>query len=356
MTLTTGDDHITVRMYNVGFGDAFLLVLPGPDRPRRILVDCGSHPSGPGPRPMAKVVGSIIADVTDQDGVARIDVVVGTHRHRDHVSGFENGGWDAVEVGEVWMPWTEHPTNPEAKRIRERQAGLAQALTLALAAAGDNDPAKALAANALPNARAMQTLHRGFAGNPKRRFLPATAKVVTRVVCAPLRAAGIEVHALGPARDAEIIRDMDPPAGAGYLRFNGADGAEPFRSPFGPQWTIEARALAADPRLKGILLGGNEKTHVEASAQSDAFGIAVALEKAINGTSLVLALRQRDASLVLPADAQWGTWKRMLDAPEAVELLKAASFVKVGHHGSHSSPPLATAAPTISGRWSPPAR
>jgi hypothetical protein len=337
MTLTTGDDHITIRMYNVGFGDAFLLVLPGPDRPRRILVDCGSHAAGPGPRPMAAVVGSIIEDVTDQDGTARIDVVVGTHRHRDHVSGFANGSWDDVEVGEVWMPWTEHPTNPEARRIRERQAGLAQALTFALAAAADDDPAKALAENALPNARAMRTLHRGFAGNPKRRFLPVKTKVVTHVACAPLAAAGIDVHALGPARSAEIIRDMDPPAGAGYLRFNGGADAAPFRSPFGEQWTIAESALD-----DGLALSRNEKSQLAEAAESgDAFGIAVALEKAINGTSLVLSVRQRGASLILPADAQWGTWKRMLESPEAVELLKSATFVKVGHHGSHNATPRA---------------
>jgi beta-lactamase superfamily II metal-dependent hydrolase len=328
-------------MYNVGFGDAFLLVLPGPDRPRRMLVDCGSHASGPGPRPMAEVVESIIADVTDADGVARIDVVVGTHRHRDHVSGFANAAWGDVEVREVWMPWTEDPRDPEAKRIRERQAGLAQALTLALAAAGDDDPAKALAENALPNAPAMRTLHHGFAGNPKRRFLPRTTGVVTRIVSSSLRAAGIEVHALGPAHDESVIRDMDPPAGAGYLRLGDATGPEAFRSPFGEEWTITSRELAARARLKPLLLTRIERAQVNASAESDAFAIAVALEKAINGTSLVLALRQRGASLILPADAQWGTWKRMLDSPEAVELLQSATFVKVGHHGSHNATPRA---------------
>jgi hypothetical protein len=43
MTLATDRNHITIRMYNVGFGDAFLIVFPGDERPRRVLVDCGTH-------------------------------------------------------------------------------------------------------------------------------------------------------------------------------------------------------------------------------------------------------------------------------------------------------------------------
>ena len=34
---------VTIRMYNAGFGDCFLITIPAPDRPRRILVDCGKH-------------------------------------------------------------------------------------------------------------------------------------------------------------------------------------------------------------------------------------------------------------------------------------------------------------------------
>jgi glyoxylase-like metal-dependent hydrolase (beta-lactamase superfamily II) len=45
---------------------------------------------------MREVVRQIIAEVTDQDGTPRIDVVVATHRHRDHVSGFADLQWSGV--------------------------------------------------------------------------------------------------------------------------------------------------------------------------------------------------------------------------------------------------------------------
>ena len=40
----------TVRMYNVGFGDSFLVTVPRRGRPWRMLVDCGVHMQGAGQR------------------------------------------------------------------------------------------------------------------------------------------------------------------------------------------------------------------------------------------------------------------------------------------------------------------
>jgi hypothetical protein len=43
-------EQVVVRMYNVGFGDCFLLTLPTTAGPRRMLIDCGTHPASTGPR------------------------------------------------------------------------------------------------------------------------------------------------------------------------------------------------------------------------------------------------------------------------------------------------------------------
>ena len=73
----------------------------------------------------------IVEDARDDDGVSRIDVVVGTHRHQDHVSGFENDVWEQVEVREVWMPWTEDDEDVEGRRILDKQSKKAMQLQLA---------------------------------------------------------------------------------------------------------------------------------------------------------------------------------------------------------------------------------
>src|SRR3954468_22865124 len=167
---------VSVRMYDVGFGDSFLLTFPGPDRPRKVLVDCGVHPAGPPEaRPFREVVAQLLEDLRE-DGEPRVDVVVCSHRHRDHVLGFEDEGWRSVRVSEVWMPWTEHPTDPEARKIRQAQARKAAAVAEALALSGANDEravrARKLLENNLTNAKAMAMLHGGFLGHPTLRFLP----------------------------------------------------------------------------------------------------------------------------------------------------------------------------------------
>jgi beta-lactamase superfamily II metal-dependent hydrolase len=41
--------------------------------------------------------------------------------------------------------------------------------------------------------------------------------------------------------------------------------------------------------------------------------------------------------VLLPGDAEWGTWKGILENDEARTLLRGATFFKVGHHGSHNA-------------------
>src|SRR5262249_44049487 len=153
----------------------------------------------------------VIATCSDSGQSARIDLVVATHRHRDHVGGFADAAWSRVDVGEVWMPWTEDPKDPRAARIRNRQSAFALALAgtssdeepLAVPASPAERPAqaarravRAMVINALTNEAAMATLHRGFAGSPRRIFLP-----VEGANCEVRSVAGVEgvtIHVLGP--------------------------------------------------------------------------------------------------------------------------------------------------------------
>jgi hypothetical protein len=67
--------------------------------------------------------------------------------------------------------------------------------------------------------------------------------------------------------------------------------------------------------------------------------LAVSLDKAVNGTSLMLVLKIGHAHLLFPGDAQWGTWQAALHNPTANELLRKTTFFKVSHHGSHNGTP-----------------
>ena len=339
--------HATIRMYNVGFGDAFLVTVPNGTTQRRILFDCGSIEAAPGIT-MKGIVDRIVQDVTDADGVARIDVVVATHRHKDHVSGFGNAAWDDVEVGEVWMPWTEHPTDAEARRIRNIQSGLALGLTTTLtaraAALGAAEKKELrryqdIVANALmlANDKAMKTLHSGFAGNPERRFLPEKpepGKPGHHRTFSTTALPGVKVHVLGPSRSRDIIRDMDPPKGESFLRLHGA-----LKSPSG----MPPPPFPSEPRHDqnpgtGTMLQDDLAAIQRAGSLSD-LAVAVALDKAVNGTSLMLVLEIAGSYLLFPGDAQWGTWLAAMADPEWRDILSRVSFYKIGHHGSHNATP-----------------
>lgn len=352
-------ETVRVRMYNVGFGDCFLLEFPREDLPPfRVLVDCGSHTAG---YPSAKwkpedVVLQLIADVTDEKRGAAIDVVVASHRHQDHVSGFRSPLWKGVTVGEVWMPWTENPNDPRATEIRDRQSRLALGLNLAFKQqAFDNrwmssdvkQSLQSIAGNSLTNEAAMRTLHRGFAGRPSRKFLASRRKALTIAGCP-----GLAVHVLGPSREESVIRDMDPPTGQSYLRFiapalDGGATASPtsrhteYRStgPFARNLTISPLTYENDPDLREPL-AADVKAAATAMMRDDDIATAVALDKAVNGTSLMLVFEFGKAFLLFPGDAQWGTWNAALSEAKARDVLSRTTFYKVGHHGSHNATPV----------------
>ena len=365
-------DAVRVRMYNVGFGDCFLVTIPSTaGRPTRILFDCGSIAQAPG-IPIDDVLTQLWADCTDPGAShPRIDVVVATHRHRDHVSGFAKDGWDQVEVQEVWMPWTEHPTNPDARRIRETQARLALALESQVKAkladpAMDTSQRTVMASNlelvtnALTNDRAMSTLHDGLAGSPKRRFLPdeSLAGLILRTDALP----DVTAYILGPSKVESVIRDMEPKTGESYLRLlDSLDDAGGVPDPFAPEWAIEPAHYAAAGQQSASISAGQAPdvwAHtllklaggvfpVLSATDQDAINklgdlelaALAALDKAVNGTSLMIVLKIGQTHLLFPGDAQWGTWTAALSNPDSKAVLKKTKFLKVGHHGSHNATP-----------------
>jgi hypothetical protein len=250
------------------------------------------------------------------------------------VSGFAEKGWAAVEVQEVWMPWTEDPRDPEARRIRTSQAALAAQLTIALAPNPALAPYSKLAANALSNEAAMRTLHDGFAGTPRRRFLPGPNREAAHFETPALPGIGISV--LGPSRVESVIRDMDPPAGRSYLR-QGAAVTTARQVPFSSDWIVETDNLSAVVHFK---LSDKDKKAVARAGAGQEDRLAVALDKAVNGTSLMVVLQVGTTCLLFPGDAQWGSWQAVMMDPEWRDLLGRISFYKVGHHGSHNATPV----------------
>jgi len=48
-----------------------------------------------------------------------IDLLVITHEHYDHLSGFQALLDTGVTIGELWMAWTEDPTDSQAQALQD---------------------------------------------------------------------------------------------------------------------------------------------------------------------------------------------------------------------------------------------
>ena len=323
----------TLRMYAVGFGDCFLLSIPRADqRPWRMLVDCGVHVLGRSEHAMATVVGDLI-EVCSDDADPVIDVVVATHRHQDHVSGFDDARWSEVTVGEVWLPWSENPSDSVAQQLRTRLDATARNLHLRFGA--DSAEVAGLALNSLSNEKAMTTLRDGFRGRARRCYLSTEEPNRRELTGLP----DARVHLLGPPRTPAAIKSMDPPELERWLNMDerASGRSDSLEIPFGPAYRIADRAAfwqqyehltAEDELLDSVPL------------EPDG-GLAAAswLDRVLNNTSLVFVLEVDDIRILFAGDAQWGVWREILNNPHARELLARTNLYKVSHHGSHNGSP-----------------
>jgi beta-lactamase superfamily II metal-dependent hydrolase len=338
--------ELRIRMYNVGFGDCFLLFIPTDAGERTMLLDCGKHMSSKTGHTVSEAARDIVETVKGADGTPCIDVVVATHRHYDHISGFDLKLWEKVEVGEVWMPWTEEPGNPAADKIRRSQNRLAKALCRRF---GADSAVGLLAFNSLSNDGAMAQL-RSFPGQRPPRYLPEQAGGVQTFTTDTLP--GVRIHALGPSHDPDVIALMDPPAGKYFpdepdatrdelIAMGGAAAAPAAAAvPFRDLFTRDFRWETKDFAKKYPELAKDADTQsLEERAQFDMFAAATSLEDAINGTSLVFALDFGHVCVLLAGDAEWGTWSAILDDPVARAVLSRTCAYKVSHHGSFNGTP-----------------
>ena len=110
----------TIRMYRLGVGDCFLVCFPQDGREDfRILIDCGVHQAQSGGSRRIKESVQDLNKITK----GRIDVVVGTHEHQDHLSGFPEVRSVLGEgcAGELRAAWTENEDDAFAKGLRTKK-------------------------------------------------------------------------------------------------------------------------------------------------------------------------------------------------------------------------------------------
>lgn len=203
---------VRIRHYCQGIGDCHLLRFPIPNLPDfTILIDCGVHLSVSGGNETVK---RIVQDIRKE--TKRIDVVVVTHEHWDHVSGFLTAAdeFAQLEIGAVWLPWTENRDDPQARQLdkyREQSLAALQLASSRLALAGATNSYLSAIGESLET---VLGFHFGAKGEKVRTArdkaieLGAGKQLYLEPGDDPLKVDGLKdfkVYVLGPPRDAKLI-------------------------------------------------------------------------------------------------------------------------------------------------------
>ena len=362
-----------VRMYRQGLGDCFLISLPrtdGSNRPFYVMIDCGVvlGTSDPGTI-MTQVMDNIVA-VTGGE----IDLLIATHEHWDHLSGFVQAkpSFDKLtKVGQVWLAWTENPDDQLTQKLKKEKGQALAALRMGLSQmqlAGDSDGVAELggileffgAAKGPTTADALDNVRAKAKPSKPRYCLPTDPPVVPAGTNA-------RFYVLGPPYDEKMLRKINPSAtnretyglalGNFQMFMDGAgtalaavDDGRPFDQQYEIPFAYAQSAPEFDFFRKNYWQPGNAAPdawrRIDADWLGGASDLALQLDSLTNNTSLVIAIELPGGDVLLfAADAQVGNWLSWQDRSWTVDsktvtgpdLLNRAIFYKVGHHGSHNA-------------------
>jgi hypothetical protein len=356
--MPTQPTKVTIRMFNVGFGDCFLLTFhyEEPLADQHILIDFGSVGG------KADLKG-IAGDIKKACG-GRLYAVVATHRHKDHISGFSNAAGPtspgaiiaSCKPEVVIQPWTENPdagadATSAALLSKKQKAGDAALFFASLSsmhsfaetvlaqaprwrgAGGKATSIEKLAANNTSNPDAVRNL-RTMGKHPPRFLQYGSPSGLENAKLLP----GVKVTVLGPP----TLKEQN-------LKKYAKNSDEYWISC--SYWGLQDRAasLAGNSDLFPSQPRYGKKSqpfhtrwftqHADIALKSNALGIVTVLDSFLNNTSLILLFEVNGKKLLFPGDAQLENWSWALGQKGIKDLLKDVDLYKVGHHGSRNATP-----------------
>lgn len=378
---------VNIKMYRVGeLGDCFLLTFQHEQTTKHMLIDCGSFRNSNDSKLRLR---QIAEDIQRKTNGGNLDVVVGTHQHNDHISGFVHAEdiFKQMNIQQVWLSWLDNPRNKQATRIGDNHAKLKKAIVSASEKMASLSKTSTGRQASTPMAKKMaETYHlvndvMGFFGaapqlpaqgiqilkdlgkNPTEYLSPGELKHIPGIPESAVR-----IHVLGPPKDEELLYRKDPRQGESYdhklhsfytmanhflsalSNHANEEDKEEAQFPFNTDYKIpvtESKSFSGDLRQIHALYTakGNDWRNVDDDWLEQAARLALYMDTFTNNSSLVLAIElvKTGKVLLFAGDAQTGNWLSWQDvkfkdkSTSTDSLLARTALYKVGHHGSHNA-------------------
>ena len=344
MANSSSPSSVTIRTYQVGFGDCLLLTFAYASGKRCVLIDFGTTGTPDG---------HIKQQCQPAPGKpAKLHVVVATHRHRDHIRGFSTEKRDsspgkiiaALKPEFVIQPWTEDPDAKKdaTKATRDRVQHLQSSL----------DSMHAFAGNVLGELRQLQRLgvqglgQLSFIGEDNLANKSAVENLMTmgKTHCYVHSGMelddilpGVKVHVLGPPNLEQTQK----------IKKQRANDANQFWFTQKQFWAIQGASASPDGgaarRLKNLgQCPPATRWLIKKAAEmrgEQLLRLVRILDDAMNNTSVILIFEFGGKTLLFPGDAQIENWEFALSQKKYEAMLKKVDLYKVGHHGSRNATP-----------------
>jgi beta-lactamase superfamily II metal-dependent hydrolase len=334
-------NQLLIRAYNVGCGDCIYVRIPGPNGGFNILIDCGKKGSD---ELLKKAIDHLEGELPAgaKAGTKRLDLIVATHRHEDHIKGFDPQWFKNIEVKNIWLSGAMNPQHPQAKGVNTLHAFASQAMR-ALADSGQalspdvellasmygvsNDVADTLLMDTLPKNNGIQA-----------RYVESG---MTHGLALP---PDTDMHILAPEHDVDgfyLGKEMDS-------SLKGFQGISAALAP------AAGRAAAVDREPANI--SSTDFRILQSRMLSNGLAFAAKESSIQNNLSVVLLIEWKKRRLLFVGDAEWdgefkegkhnGSWNVMWEKHRDTHLSKPLDFLKIGHHGSiNATPPPASEQP-----------
>lgn len=338
-------NELLIRVYDVGLGDCIYVRIPAKSGDNKdafhMLIDCGTWSAE---ALLDTALKQLAHELPEEDGKKRLDLVVVTHEHKDHIAGFDPQWWSPFKVKNVWMNCVMDPKHPEAGKSRKvrKVAEKAMADLSALGPALSARQAELVSAFGIGNADAMKTLREALL--PKDTDPSYVHAGQTNADFGIKLPGGATISVLAPEFDFDRFylgqeAQTNLKGLIGATAFDATDdeaaaeaAAAPWSRPVPVPRNISATAFR---RLRGRM-------------QADALAFAALDGKLKNNSSVVLLIEWVGKRLLFVGDAEWhgaykvgkmnGSWNVMWKERKT-QLGKPLDFLKVGHHGSENATP-----------------